>query len=337
LMRQLLPESISGLSHAYSPIAFVLALPLLAVSGAPSYFLYTAGCGLAILLLFYFDVLPRTVHPVQLIALGLGMCSACIALSFVLGQSSLITVPLLGAFWCVLRRRTANPAPGLDLLIAALFWALCLKPSVAVIPLTLLLGARAWRALAFGVILLLGTWSLLASFYGGWWTGLMDYQKLLNHYNNADFTPFMQRGQLTAGDRALTLYLFSFDRAVVLLLIPALVFLRWSGRLTASGQFQGAVWSFLLFSPYLLPSEDWILCLLVVEGSFFREGNWLSAAGKLLLLAGIMDLRFGLPMPGATHFALKAFLAAWILAAWILAANYSMRKLQTGATLSSAG
>jgi hypothetical protein len=314
LMRRMLPESLSGLSHAYSPVAFILALPLLAVSGAQSYFIYTATSAFGILLLFHFYLLPRTVHPVQLGALALCAFSACLAISFVLGQSALMTTSLLGAFWCLLQRRPADSRLRLDFALAVLFWALCLKPNVAVIPFTLLLGAQAWRALAMSMALLLATWSLLAGYYGGWWTGLTDYEGLLNHYNNADFSPFMQRGHESEAEKFWTLQLFSFDRAIVLISIPVLTFLRWSRRLSASGQFQAAVWIFLLFSPYLLPSEDWILCLLVVEGAFFREEDVFAACAKLLLLATIVDLRFVLPFIDQSHFALKALLAAWILA-----------------------
>ncbi len=91
-----------------------------------------------------------------------------------------------------------------------------------------------------------------------------------------------------------------------------LIVLRWTRRISGSEQFQGMVWIFLLFSPYLLPSEDWILCLLIVEGPFFYSGISFAAAAKLLLVFGILDLRAGLTIPVSVNFPLKCLLFAWI-------------------------
>jgi hypothetical protein len=312
MMRQLLPQSASGLSHAYSPVAYVMALPLLSVTGAQSYLIYTTVSAAGILCLYYFCLLPRIRSPGQLCALAICAFSMCVAITFTLGQSSLVTTSLLGVFWFLLQRRSKDSGINLDLGIALLFWALCLKPSVAIIPFALLLGAQAWRVAVLSLIFLLVTWTLVAGHYGGWWTGLQDYQSLLNHYNNADFPPFMQRGQETTLEKAQTLHWFALNRGIVLISFPLLILLRWSRRITASQLFQAVVGIFLLFSPYLLPSEDWILCLLVVEGSFFRSGNFVALLVKLLLLASIMDLRFNLPYPDQTHFVFKCFLFLWI-------------------------
>jgi hypothetical protein len=157
----------------------------------------------------------------------------------------------------------------------------------------------------------------VAGYYGGWWTGFWDYLFLLNHYNNADFTPFMQRGHETADEKHLTSLFFSLDRAFVLASFLTLLILRWTRRVTASEQFQGMVWVFLLLSPYLLPSENWIVCLLVVEGSFFQSRDWAAIAGKLLLLAAILNLRAGVTFPWAVDGCLKWLLFAWVGAEWL--------------------
>ncbi len=190
---------------------------------------------------------------------------------------------------------------------------MCLKPSVTIIPAMLLLGARAWRPLAIGSVLLLATWTAVCGHYGGWLTGLRDYSQFLNHYNNAEMSPFLRQGNETAAGYELTRILFSANRALLLGLSAALLLLRWWGRISAPEQFLAMGWVFLLFSPYLLPSELWILCLLVVEGPFFRAQSWRLAAGKLLLLAAVIDFRDGLFLSIALNFPLKCLLAAWIL------------------------
>ena len=313
LMRQMVPGSTSGLSHAYSPVAFVLALPLLCVSGANGYLIYTILSTIGILLLFYFYLLPRTVDPLQHYALAICAASVCLITAFVVGQSALVTTSLLGAFWGLLRKRSVAPSLLLDFLIAVFFWSLCLKPSVAIIPFTLLLGARAWRATILGGVLLLITWLVVAPYYGGWWIGLADYAFLLNHYHNADMTAFMQRGSETSHQKDVTLHLFSLNRACIFIAIPVLCLLQWTRRITASEQFQGVIWAFLLFSPYLMPSENWIMCLLVVEGPFFHFKSWPAACGKLALLFCILNLRAGLTFPVDINFPLKCLLLAWII------------------------
>lgn len=326
LIRKLLPALQSGLSHAYSPIAYVLALPLLAVSGYHAYLIYTILSALGIVLLFYFYLLPRVECPLQFYALMLCAASLCLMIAFAVGQSVLITTTFLGVFWGLLRQRTASAAFPIhrDILLATLFWALCLKPSVAIIPLLLLLGAQAWRALAIGAALLLVTWISVANHYGGLWTGLEDYFYLLNHYHNADFSPFMQRRHETAAHALLTIRLFALKRALILVLGLTLLILRWKQIITLPEHFQGVVWIFLLVSPYLLPSEDWILCLLIVEGPFFNAKMSAAAWVKLLLLFGIMDLRAGLTFPETMNFQLKC-----LLFAWIFIEHLQKRKLQT--------
>ena len=313
MMRHVLPGITSGMSHAYSPVAFVLIQPLLAVSGRNAYLIYTILCAAAALLLFYFYLLPRAEVSLQFYALIICAVNVWVVTTLAVGQSSLITTAFLGGFWALLARRSISVFWLGDFCIAAFFWALCLKPSVAVLPGMLLLGAKAWRPLIIGGIFLLITWTILAGHYGGWWTGLQDYLYLLNHYHNADFTPFMQRFSETPEGRRLTALLFSLDRNLVLTLNLVLLALRWARRISGSEQFQGMIWVFLLFFPYLLPSENWILCLLVVEGSFFRSRNSFLGCGKLLLLMGILNLRANVTFPTQVDFPLKCLLFAWVV------------------------
>lgn len=311
-VRQVLPFAKGGMTHAYSPVAFVLARPLIATPGQGAFLIYTVLCGLGIVTLFHFWLLPRTTSMPQLAALGVCVFSLCLVFGFLVGQSAILTTTLLGALWAILQTRR-QATWGNDLLLAILFWALCLKPSVTVIPAMLLLGARAWRALAVSAMLLLATWTLVCGHYGGWLTGLRDYAQFLNHYNNAEMSPFLRRGDETATGYALTRMLFSVNRTLLLGLSAGLLLLRWLGRISAPEHFLGTAWVFLLFSPYLLPSELWMLCLLVVEGSFFRSQPWPLAAAKLLLLAAVLDIRDGLFLPVDINFPLKCLLAAWIL------------------------
>jgi hypothetical protein len=317
LMRRILPFGTSGMTHAYSPVAFVLAQPLLALPGRERYLAYTVLCAAGIVLLFHFCLLPRMEAPGQLWALAICLTSVCVLLAFEVGQSVLITTTLLGFLWALLRDRK-RPSSGTDWALAILFWALCLKPNVTIVPAMLLLGARAWRPLLLGIALLLVTWTFTANDYGGWWTGLRDYAHLLNHYHGDAMTTFMQRGVVpkTWGetiDPRFPSHLFLAERTLILALSLGLLLLRWLDRITASEHFQAMIGTFLLFSPYLLPSEDWILCLLVVEGSFFKTGSRPALLARLLILAGIMNLRSGLPFPIDLNYPLRALFFGWML------------------------
>jgi hypothetical protein len=314
IARAILPHGVSGLTVAYSPVALVLASPLLAVPGFQAYAIYVLVCSAGIAWWFGAEMLPGVESWRQLAAAAVVLGSLCLLATYQLGQTAILTTPLIGALWAILRRegRRGWLADGL---LALVFWALCVKPSVAVVPLMLLLAARAWRALALGVLLLALTWLWVAPKYGGLVTGLADYAYLLNHYNNADFTPFLRRDYVPGHD-AETHAWFAFDRTMLLLLNAGLLAARWGGRLSASDHFQGAVWAFLLFSPYLLPSEDWLICLLIAEGAFFRSGPMLVALLKLALLAGVLNLRAGItdPLSFEVEYPLKCILGLWYVA-----------------------
>jgi hypothetical protein len=319
-MRHLLPEYPTGMTHAYSPVAFVLAQPLLWFSGPERYLIYTVLCAAGLVLLYQYVLLPRAETPAQLGALAIASMSVCLIITFRLGQSALLTTSLLGAFWALLRNRDHKSPLKVDLPLALLFWALCLKPSVALIPAMLLLGAQAWRPLALGGALLLITWSCVSGYYGGWWTGLTDYSHLLNHYNGSEMTSFMQRPYDSPGtsyfavlNNRLSSQLFSLERGLILTISALFLLLRWIRRLSGSEHFQGMIGAFLLVSPYLLPSEDLILCLLAVEGPFFRTGKPLVRWGKVLVLLGILDWRGGVTFPVDLNYPLRVVLFGWML------------------------
>jgi hypothetical protein len=324
LMHHWLPTASSGMCHAYSPVAFVLALPLLALEPDQAYIAYSFIGAVSVLLLCHFYLFPAARTPFQLYLLIVCLVNLTWILAFAVGQSALITTPLLGTFWLLVQRRAAVAFARADVPLALLFWALCLKPSIAMIPLCLLLGARAWAALGLGAGLLAATWAFLGDRYGGWCSGLRDYADLLNHYYEGAMIPFMRDVFTRHGDTGANAYFatlfpghsaffFSLSHALFLGVSAGLLVLRWTGRLTASAQFQGMIWNFLLFCPYLLPSEDCIFCLLIVEGAFYRDGSLLEKALKLALVLALMNLRAGLTFPGQINFPLKCVLLAWIL------------------------
>jgi len=323
IIRQLVPEARSGMSHAYSPVAFVLAYPLLKLPGAAAYFFYTCLCAVGILLLYFHLLLPRAKTRLQLAALTICVGSTCVMHGYIMGQTTLLTTTLIGFFWALLQSREVASTNGKDLLIALLFWGICLKPSLAPIPFMLMLGARAWRPLLIGFGLLLLTWLMLADDYGGWWMGLQDYLNLVNHYDDAEMTPFMQRGHAFTDREMVHLYLtqtewFALDRNLELMLSLTALGLRWFGRIDGPTHFEAAVWIFLLFSPYLLPTEDWVICLLIVEGNFFAtKGMW--AWPKFIILFCMMNLRAGLTFPIDVEEPCKYVLGLWALAEWMAA------------------
>ena len=313
MARQILPESGSGLHHAYSPVSFVLTLLLPRVSNFQAYLVYFILTGGGILLLTYFYLLPNATHALQVGALAVALPSFCTTTALAIGQTAMMTTALLGAFWILLRRRSqaTHGRLAIDFSLALIFWTICFKPSIAVVPFFLLVGAQSWRALIFGLGLLLATWTAVAGYYGGWWTGLQDYAFLVSHYNNGLIPPFDAAGHLAYLERPGIAAAFAFNRSMLALSCAILVLLRWTGRLTLSEMFQLLVWVFVLFSPYLLPSEDWILCLLIVEGVFFKSSHVLPALIKLLLLAVIFNLRSNVGLPEYFNFPAALILAVW--------------------------
>ena len=220
-------------------------------------------------MLYGLDLLPRVADRLQFYLLLVCAVNITTVTAFAVGQTALLTTPLLGAVWFLLRRDERGP--GIVAALALLTWALCMKPSIAVIPVALLLGARAWTALGLTALLLALTWAALGPLYGGWVGGLRDYSDLLGHYYESAMIPFMRDVFTRHGDTGANAYfstLFPGHSALFFTREPRAFSGRdacccwrcaWTGRLTASQHFRGMIWTFLMLCPYLLPSEDCVL------------------------------------------------------------------------------
>jgi hypothetical protein len=321
LIRHALPTASSGMCHAYSPVAYALAQPFLALPAPAAYIAFSLLAAIATLLLYGLDLLPRAAGRLQIYLLIACAISMTEVTAFAVGQTALLTTPLIGAVGWLLRRE--RRAAWMSLALALLTWALCLKPSIALIPVALLLGARAWRELALTALLLAATWAMLGPLYGGWWAGLLDYDALLNHYYESAMIPFMRDVFTRHSDTGAnaffstlfpghSAFFFTGSRLAYLAVIGLLLALRWTGRIDLSQHLRGMIWTFLMLCPYLLPSEDTILCLLIVEGRFFRAGGAGRNLALLALVLGIMNLRAGLTFPGQINFPLKCVLLGWM-------------------------
>ena len=343
LIHHWLPTAASGMCHAYSPVTYVLAQPLLYLPAAQAYIAYSIVCALGLIALYGLYLLPRATSRYQTYSLIICAINITVVTAFAVGQSALLTTSLLGAFWYFLQKRAQRSFTGTDIVLALLFWALCMKPSIAVIPLALLLGTRAWSALAMGGALLALTWAGLGNLYGGWWNGLHDYSLLLNHYYEDAMIPFMRAVFARHGDTGMNAYFctlfpghsflfFTLSRLLFLTTTATLLALRLTNRLTPSAHFQGMVWNFLLLCPYLLPAEDCVLCLLIVEGAFFRPTSVLQGVTKLFLMLALMNLRAGLTFPIQINFPLKCVLLTWIIIEAARSVSGSRARPETGLT-----
>jgi cbb3-type cytochrome oxidase subunit 3 len=321
LIHHALPSASSGMCHAYSPVALLAGLPLLALPPPMAYIAFSLLAALGLLLLYGRDLIPRATDRLQLYLLLVCAVNITVVTAFAVGQTALVTTSLVGAVWFLLRREDRGPRT--IIVLALLTWVLCMKPSIAIIPLALLAGARAWSVLGLTALFLAITWAALGPLYGGWLAGLRDYSDLLGHYYESAMIPFMRDVFTRHGDTGANAYFstlfpghsalfFTASRVSFLGTTALLLTLRWIGRLTPSQHFRGMIWTFLMLCPYLLPSEDCIVCLLIVEGDFFRARIiWRNAALFLLMLA-IMNLRAGLTFPGQINFPLKCGLLAWM-------------------------
>jgi len=321
LIHHALPTASSGMCHAYSPVALVLAQPFLALPPPVAYVAFSLLAAGATLALYGLDLFPRAVDRLQIYLLVICAISITEVTALAVGQTALLTTPVIGAVAWLLRRERRGIWTTVAL--ALLTWALCLKPSLALIPVALLLGARAWAALGLTALLLAATWAALGPLYGGWWEGLRDYDVLLHHYYQDAMIPFMRdvftRHPDTGANAVFsTLFpghsglFFTASREAFLAMTALLVALRWLGRIDFSQHLRGMIWVFLMLCPYLLPSEDTILCLLIVEGRFFRAGGMARNVALVVLLLAIMNLRAGLTFPGQINFPLKCGLLVWM-------------------------
>jgi len=320
LIHHALPTAAAGMSHAYSPVALVLAQPFLALPAPVAYLAFSLLAAGATLVLYGLDLVPRA-DRLQVYLLIVCAINITEVTAVAVGQTALLTTPAIGAVAWLLRRERRGMWTAIAL--ALLTWALCLKPSLALIPVALLLGARAWAALGLTAFFLAVTWAALGPLYGGWWEGLRDYDALLNHYYQDAMIPFMRDVFTRHPDTGANAFFstlfpghsglfFNASRVAFLAMTAVLLALRWLGRIDFSQHLRGMIWTFLMLCPYLLPSEDTILCLLVVEGTFFRAGGTVRNVALVALMIAIMNLRAGLTFPGQINFPLKCGLLVWM-------------------------
>jgi hypothetical protein len=320
------PRISFGLLHAYSPVALVMALPLLMMKVEWAYFFCTFLNAALLVLLTWFYLLPRMKNSVQACAVLASFLGYVLFDVFLMGQTSIVTTSLLAAGFVLLENRSKRAGRSLlfcDLVLGIILFILAAKPSVAMILIAMLIGEGIWRSLILAGAGLALTWMLLANHYGGYWTGLQDYLWLINHYCQADMTPFMRPGLTPAISTNFTSYLtvlfpahsegnFLVSRLLFQGLILVLVMTRWMKRISLSTQFQGLLWTFLLFCPYLLVTEDFAVCLLAVGGAFFRPGP--GAFFKVLLVLLLVNMCMGTWTTLPLFFSIKLALALWWLA-----------------------
>ncbi len=332
MIRHWYPRIATGMPHAYSPVLMVAAAPFLALPPDWASFGMTVLNALLLIALTAWYLLPRIKNSVQAGAVLGAFFSYVLLDVFLMGQTSIVTTCLLAGGVILLEtrsKRTGRERLLADLLLGLILYLLAIKPSVGLILVALIIGERIWiTLLACGVGLLL-TWALLANHYGGLIAGLQDYLWILNHYCQADMTPFLRPGLApgisTNFTSALTIFapehnatIFLASRLIFEGLIFALIVARWFKRISFSTQLQGLLWTFLLFCPHLLVTEDFVICLLIVEGNFFRAG-W-SALPKILLVFLLVNLILIGNLftgPGSSPLPL-AFIAKVILAGWWL-------------------
>jgi hypothetical protein len=323
VMRTWYPRTTVGFPHPYSPVTMVVASPLMQIPVEWAYFLWTLCNAALLLLLTGFYLIPRMMNPVQAFAVLAVFCSYLVLDIFNMGQSAFASTGLVAAGYLLLSRRsTWPPSLGRDLLLGLVLFVLCAKPSIALILFAMAVSERAWRPVILAGIGLMVTWVALAPHYGGYVGGLQDYAWLLNHYTPAYMTPLFSEGLppgiSTNFNAFVTTFMpgwnagvFQFSRYVFEGLVLLLIFLRWTKRISLSTQFQGLFWTFLIISPYMLVTEDFVICLLAVEGNFFRGGP--GATVKVVLVLLLANIWLGPLIHWPLTFTLKVVLAAWWL------------------------
>jgi hypothetical protein len=331
MARIILPESGSGMHHAYSPVSFILTLLLPYVTNFQAFIVYFIVTGGGILLLTYFYLLPGAIQPLQFGILAVALPSVTTFEALVVGQTAMLTTVLIGALWILLQRRQQSIGVPLvlDLAMALLFWTVCFKPSIGFVPFILLAASQSWRALSVGLGLLLATWTLLCGYYGGFWTGIADYAYLVDHYGNGLIPRY---GEPPPQD-AITLAIFALKRDALLVSGIILVLLRWAKRISLSELFQILLWVFVLFSPYLLTSEYWILVLLVVEGSFFISGTTFTCWIKWALMFIIFNVRANIGLTDHLAFPAQLILLAWLIVTIVRSRSVGQGNDQKGSSV----
>lgn len=325
MIRLWFPDLAGSIPHAYSPVALALGLPLLAVPPAWAYFGITLLNAVLLLLLTWYYLLPRARNGVQaaaLLATFLGFY--LLYLIFYMGQSALITTCLLASGFMLLQKRPQQTRGDRfvgDLLLGCILYLSAAKPSFTPLLAIMILAEGAWLPLLVAGVSLAIIWLFLGNLYGGYISGLQDYENLLSHYRQSDMTPFFASvwatdkftnfasalAALIPGSNALS---FLFGRILFEGLFLGLFAARLCRLISPTNLFQGLLWTFLLFCPYLLATEDIAICLLIVEGNFFRPDP--GAAWKVILVLFLVGpFARGLVFP--LFFFIKLVLALWWL------------------------
>lgn len=332
IVRSWYPRNSMEFPHAYSPVVLVLGSPFLAMKVEWAFFLWALINAGLLLALTWGYLLPRIKNPTQGFAIMAVFCSYLLLDIFNMGQTALATTTLYAGSFLLLRDRSACHPVQLsrDLVLFAALYALAAKPSIALIVFAMVIGQRAWRPLLLAMSGLLFTWAILAPYYGGYVAGLTDYSWLLNHFCSADMIPIFRGGLTPSISTNFTAFVttlrpewnreaFFLSQIIFEGLVVLLTLLRWSKRISFSTQFQGLLWTLLLFCPYLLVTEDFAICLLAVEGTFFRNG--LGGAVKVLLVLLAANIWIGASLGWPLSFALKFVLAIWWLLELVLASR----------------
>ena len=323
MMTNWLPGARSGMPHAYSPVALLLMWPLFRLDTGTA-LLVVKILDLVLLLVLVLGYLRvRAATPTQAIAVLAACCGLSFFATICVGQTSVFTTFVLALGWTLLQRqhdlKRLHPeiAP---LSLALVLWFLAFKPSIAMVWFTVLLGTKSWRAVTWAALFLIVTWLALGPFYGGWIVGLQNYAYFIGHYYMEAFPPFLQPGAtpqmntnfnsfLVMLDPGLGAFSFKLNQVLFQVTNIAVILLCWTKRFTVSQLFQAAIWNYLVFCPQLCATEDWVICLLVVEGNFFRPA--LTTVFKIALLWAIVNLRWGCLTDWPLFFPAKLALASW--------------------------
>jgi hypothetical protein len=343
---------VRGLAFAYSPILFVLLLPLLPLASGTAYFIFAAASGLAVACLLHRVLLPRLSGGIwPLFPLLICLFSTAFFNNLIIGQTALLTTAAVGAGWALLydpaARRWKTATGKTDLLLATLLFCLAAKPHVALVFGVLLLAARRWRAIGAAATAILAAALLVAPKLGGWPLWWQDYLRLITHYNRADAGAFLRESINPAIATSFIQPLHRFtalpDAAAsalcstlwLTLLAAAFVGLR-KKFFSPERFFQCTVLGFLLFSPNLMATEDFLLLLLLMDNPLSGKSRW-GLLFLLFLFAAVNASPYN-SLFAATPFSPWpiAFSAKGVLAGLILGQKLKLPPRRTGSVQNEA-
>jgi len=307
IFRDWAPRLPVGMPHAYSPTAAIIGWPFVFLlrDVQTSFFVFAGINLLGILLLYQFYLFPRIDNYYALAGVVIAGISTCVIGTVIVGQTSVLTTCALALTWHLLydvkRQKLRKLTLSTELLLGLILYFSTAKPPMAIVFGAILLGARAWRAAALGVVLFAATALGMAKYYGGslW---VSDYIYFLSHYYKAGMTPFFQNcfiyqiGSNPTDFLALTMGVPDADSAAVFqplcLTVSIFVILfAWRGMIRPATTFQLQILNLLLLAPYLRVSEDFLIVLLIAEGIVLGTQAKLVEWLKLFLLLCIWNSR----------------------------------------------